>query len=85
MAIKSFNDYLVKLTAGAFELVREREKNLESRFGDLSKTNTYKADEDFHEYLVSLGAYEICVRVLEFYNEVAQEVPELKIPTGEMH
>lgn len=85
MATKDFGNYLVTLVAGAYELIRQREKNLEERFGNLNKTNAHKADEDYHEYLVSVGAYEICVRVLEFYQSIAQDVPELKIPTGDMH
>lgn len=72
-------EYLVTLAAAAAEVVEERQANLQKRYPDSDHNVDYKADEDYHEYLMSLGAYEIICKIVMFYNTLDEETADVPI------
>ena len=71
-----FAEYLLKLVKGAAEVVNERELALTVKYPGDADTDTtkYKTDELYHNYLMSVGAYEIICRIVMFYNTLVDEV-----------
>ena len=71
-----FAEYLLKLVKGAAEVVNERELALTVKYpADTDpETTKYKNDELYHNYLMSVGAYEIICRIVMFYNTLVDEV-----------
>lgn len=72
-------EYLVSLVAAAAEVVEERQANLQKRYPDIDHNVDYKSDEDYHEYLMSLGAYEIICKIVMFYNTLDEETADVPI------
>ena len=68
-----FAEYLYKLVKGAAEVVNERELALDIKYPDDTESTKYKTDELYHNYLMSVGAYEIICRIVMFYNTLVDE------------
>ena len=73
-ASDKFAEYLYKLVKGASEVVNERETALEEKYGSEVDSVEYNTDELYHNYLMSVGAYEIICRIVMFYNTLIDEV-----------
>lgn len=75
-ASDKFAEYLRKLVKGAAEVVNERKLALTVKYpADTDpETTKYKNDELHHNYLMSVGAYEIICRIVMFYNTLGDEV-----------
>jgi hypothetical protein len=82
-----FAEYLYKLVKGAAEVVNERELALDVKYPDESESNKYRSDELYHNYLMSIGAYEIICRIVMFYNTLVDEVESAGevIPPGPLN
>lgn len=82
-----FAEYLYKLVKGAAEVVNERELALEVKYPDDTESTKYKTDELYHNYLMSVGAYEIICRIVMFYNSLVDEAEcaDVKKPVGPLN
>jgi hypothetical protein len=82
-----FAEYLLKLVKGAAEVVNERELALEMKYPGDTESSKYKTDELYHNYLMSIGAYEIICRIVMFYNTLVDEVESAGevIPPGPLN
>jgi len=68
-----FGSYLAAVLTAVTETVIEREGILHEKYKDTDGDPAYKADELYHEYLLSVGACEILTQINEVYAELQTE------------
>jgi hypothetical protein len=79
-----FGEYLMVLLAATAEVLQEREAELQRKYPNFETNNDHKSDEKYHEYIMSIGTYELMSRIVEVYNNL-DEPAELKLPLSSMN
>lgn len=79
-----FGEYLMTLLAATVEVMQEREAELQRKYPNFETTNDHKSDEQYHEYVMSIGTYELMSRIVEVYNTL-DEPAELRLPLSSMN
>jgi hypothetical protein len=79
-----FGEYLMVLLAATAEVLQEREAELQRKYPNYETSNDHKSDETYHEYVMSIGTYELMSRIVEVYNTLG-EPAELKLPLSSMN
>lgn len=79
-----FGEYLMTLLAASAQVMQEREEQLKRHYPNIDTSHAHKSDEEYHEYLMSVGAYELLSRIVEVYNTLG-EPAELKLPLSSLN